>query len=150
MSDTFHAEISIDEFKYAIGVWSAAMTRKLYVPEISNIPEDSGPMMCLEFATSDDKTIILYKEKDSPALPGYIAVAKEFTSDKKKLASVMLHCLIYEKILSSPLFKPYVDDRSLFADSYFKLIADIPIKIGEESSLNDLNMEYVLEKFKSI
>lgn len=150
MNDTFHAEISIEEFKYAVGIWSAAVTGKLHVPEMLRLPEDCGPTLCLEFSASDKKNIIIYKDKDHPSLPAYIAIAKEFSSDSKKSISILLHCLIYEKILSSPLFKSYIDNLSIFRSPCLDLIKDIPIKIDNEEVLNDLNMEYILEKFKSI
>ena len=150
MNDTFHAEISIEEFKYAIGIWSAAVTGKLPVPEVLSIPADSNKVVGLEFSVSDKKNIVIYKDRDHPSLPAYIAIAKEFSADSKKSVSILLHCLIYEKILFSPLFKSYIDDLSIFKSPYIDLIKDIPIKIDNEEVLNDLNMEYILEKFKNI
>ena len=150
MNDTFHTEISIDEFKYAIGIWSASITGKLHVPEILSIPADSGPVLCLEFSVSDKKNIVIYKDRNNPSLPAFIAIAKEFSADTRKSVSILLHCLIYEKILLSPLFKSYIDNLSIFKSPYIDLIKDIPIKIDSEEVINDLNMEYILEKFKSV
>ena len=150
MNDTFHTEISIDEFKYAIGIWSASITGKLHVPEILSIPAVSGPVLCLEFSVSDKKNIVIYKDRNNPSLPAFIAIAKEFSADTRKSVSILLHCLIYEKILLSPLFKSYIDNLSIFKSPYIDLIKDIPIKIDSEEVINDLNMEYILEKFKSV
>jgi len=150
MSDTFHAEISIEEFKYAIGIWSAAVAGKLPVPEILNIPADSGPTVFIDISIDDNKKLAIYKPKDHPSLPAYLTILKEFSTDNKKRASILLHCLIYEKILLSPLFKSYIDNLSIFRSPCLDLIKDIPIKIGNEEMLNDLNMEYILEKFRDI
>ncbi|MBU2060502.1 MAG: hypothetical protein KKH44_01470 [Bacteroidetes bacterium] len=60
MNDPFHAEISTEEFRYAIGIWSAAVAGKLHVPEILSIPVDAGPVLCMEFSVSDKKNIIIY------------------------------------------------------------------------------------------
>ena len=150
MNDTFHAEISIEEFKYAIGIWSASITGKLHVPEMLNVPEDAGQVFCLEVSVSDRKNIVIYKDRNNPSLPAFIAIAKEFSADTRKSVSILLHCLIYEKILLSPLFKSYIDNLSIFSSPYIDLIKDIPIKIDNEEVINDLNMEYILEKFKSI
>lgn len=150
MNDTFHAPISIEEFKYAIGIWSAAVAGKLHVPEVLSIPEDAGMVFCMEFSVSDKKNIVICKDKNHPSLPAYIAIAKEFNADTRKSVSILLHCLIYEKILLSPLFKSYIDNLSIFNSPYLDLIKDIPIKIDNEEVINNLNMEYILEKFKSI
>jgi len=148
MNNAFHIPISIEEFKYAIGIWSAAITGKLPVPEILSIPEDSDNVVVLEFSIRNN-SIRFYKNKDHPALAAYIAVAKTFCDDPEKSVSVLLHCFILEKILTNPIFYQYTQDRSFFNGPYLDLIKDIPIKIGEERLLNNINMEYILEKFKS-
>ena len=148
--DIFHEPISIEEFRYAISIWSSVITGRLPVPEMLTIPENANDLVTIEFAVNSEKVIRIFKDLNSSSLPALIAVAKEFSYDDKKKASILLHCFIFEKIITCPLLFPYTQNRSFYDSPYLDMIKDIPIKINEEPEINNLNMEYILEKIKSI
>jgi len=155
MVNDFHDPISSEEFKYALNVWSGAISGKIPVPEFNELP--AGKIVWIELIGPNDKTITIARYKTAPSAKAIVAVIKAFatsrdecTSTRDKCTSIIMHLIVFEQIVTNPLFNKFVADRSLFSDPFLDLIRNIPIKVGEEGALNKLNMNYILERFEAL
>uniref|UniRef100_A0A6M3L9J1 Uncharacterized protein n=1 Tax=viral metagenome TaxID=1070528 RepID=A0A6M3L9J1_9ZZZZ len=147
--DTFHGPISIEEFKYALGIWASVLAGKLMVTEFDKIPTDAG-MLTLSFPNKCGQIVTIYRKPGSLSFKALLAIGKEFYQDPEKCISILLHCVIFEMIIINSIFDEYIDDKSVFDSPYLDIIKDIPIKIGEETAIDNFNWEYILKKFKII
>ena len=146
-NDTFHTPISIEEFKYALGIWTNVISGKLMVTEFDKIPTDAN-ILTLSFPVKNGSMITIYRKAGSLSFKALLAIGKEFYQDPEKCISILLHCVIFEMIILNYIFNEYIDDKSIFDSPYLDIIKDIPIKIGEENAIDNFNWEYILKKFK--
>jgi len=148
VTGAFHTDISIDEFKYALGIWAHVFTGKLSVEEFDKIPADAG-LLTLSFPVgSDGEQVVIQRQPGSKSFKALLAIGKEFYQFPEKCISILLHCVVWELIMINPIFDKYIKSRAVFDSPYLNIIKDIPIKIGEESAINNFNWEYILQKFQ--
>jgi len=145
MENGFHESITSEEFRYAVSTYSLAVIGRLAVPEIEKI-QDEAAVISLEAA---GRIIRVTRQSDNPSLRGLYAVANEFKSCGAKAMSVLLHIVIYEKIITDTKFNKITQNPSFYRGNMLDIIKDIPIKVGEEEYVDRLNMDYILEKFKA-
>ena len=146
MENGFHESITSEEFRYAVSAYSLAVVGKLAVPEIEGIQDETA----IIYLEAGGRIIRVARKTNNPSLRGLFAVANEFKGFGTKAMSVLLHVLIYEKIVTNIKFNKFIKNPMFYNCKMLDLIKDIPIKIGEEECLDDLNMDYIMEKFKSM
>lgn len=143
MKDKFHAPITVDEFKYVLGIWANVTTGKLPVPEADKFPKDGT--VSFEIPGCGEGSLFLFLNPNHIRFKPLIAIAKEFHTDVGKCSSLVLHFLLFEQILIDKRFRSYIDDKTLFEDTYLNIISDYPIRIN--NVFKALNLDPVLEAF---
>jgi len=150
LDNEFHIPITSEEFRYALTTYSCAVSGKLHVPEIAAAAADPDTKMVGISVSAGNTTIRISYDKKNRSAAGLFAVAKEFIYSGEKAVSILLHILIYEKIITDPRLYPLTQSQLFFKGPFLDIIKDIPVKIGEEEHLNDLNMDYIMEKFRAV
>lgn len=144
MNDKFHAPITIDEFKYILGIWANVTAGKLPVPEADKFPKDGS--VSFEIPGCGEGSLFLFLNPKHAGFRALITIAKEFHTDKEKCSSLLLHFLLFEQILTDKRFGSYIDDKTLFEDTYLNIISDYPIR-SNNTAVTPFNLDPVLEAF---
>lgn len=144
MKDKFHAPITVDEFKYVLGIWANVTTGKLPVPEADKFPKDGT--VSFEIPGCGEGSLFLFLNPNNTGFRSLVAITKEFGDDKEKCSSLLLHFLLFEQILTDQRLSSYIDDKTLFEDTYLNIINDYPIR-NNNAAVTPFNLDPVLEAF---